>query len=137
MNASMLLENKYVSITSFNVNITRLKHLFFFELKDEIFLTSSTDTDYYKLIKYNNVIAYLLFILIIELNPGQLLNLKDDKRCNYFFFEKFGKPLFENIYFLMILLPPISSSVSATLGPSIRLSTNIELICNVGNCLYM
>jgi hypothetical protein len=26
-------------------------NLFFFELKDEIFLTSSTDTDYYKLIK--------------------------------------------------------------------------------------
>ena len=73
-------------------------NLFFFELKDEIFLTSSTDTDYYKLIKYNNVIVYLLFIIILELNPGQILNLKDDKRCNYFFFDKFGKPLFENLF---------------------------------------
>ena len=73
-------------------------NLFFFELKDEIFLTSSTDTDYYKLIKYNNVISYLLFIIILELNPGQLLNLKDDKRCNYFFFDRFGKPLFEKLF---------------------------------------
>jgi hypothetical protein len=32
------------------------------------------------------------------LNPGQLLNLKDDKRCNYFFFDKFGKPLFEKLF---------------------------------------
>jgi hypothetical protein len=79
----------------YNIVDTRL---FFFELKDDIFLTSSTDTDKYKLLKYNNVITYLLFIIILELNPGQLLNLKDDKRCNYFFFDRFGKPLFEKLF---------------------------------------
>ena len=73
-------------------------NLFFFELKDEIFLTSSTDTDYYKLIKYNNVIVYLLFIIILELNPGQILNFKDDKSCNYFFYDKVGKTLFSNLF---------------------------------------
>ena len=73
-------------------------NLFFFELKDEIFLTSSTDTDYYKLIKYNNVIAYLLFTIILELNPGQILNFKDDKSCNYFFFDKVGRTLFANLF---------------------------------------
>lgn len=75
-----------------------LTNLFFFELKDEIFLTSSTDTDYYKLIKYNNIVAYILFVIITELNPGQILGLKDDKKCNYFFYEKIGKSIFENIY---------------------------------------
>jgi len=84
-------------VAKYNIS-KEFTNLFFFELKDEIFLTSSTDTDYYKLIKYNNVISYLLFILILELNPGQLLNLKDDKRCNYFFFDRFGKPLFEKLY---------------------------------------
>ena len=73
-------------------------NLFFFELKDEIFLTSSTDTDYYKLIKYNNVMIYLIFIIITELNSGQLLNLKNDKRCNYFFYSKFGDILFKDLY---------------------------------------
>ena len=35
-----------------NYNIHKdLTNLFFFELRDDIFLTSSTDTDYYKLIK--------------------------------------------------------------------------------------
>lgn len=75
-----------------------LTNLFFFELKDEIFLTSSNETDYYKIIKYNNIIAYLVVIIISELNNGQLLNLKDDKRCNYFIFSKFGINIFENLY---------------------------------------
>ena len=80
-------------------NITKnLTNLFFFELKNEIFKTSSTDTDYYKLIKYNNVIVYLLLIIITELNPGQILNLKNDKRCNYFFYSKIGDTLFKNLY---------------------------------------
>lgn len=73
-------------------------NLFFFELKDEIFLTSSTDTDYYKLIKYNNVMVYLIFIIISELNSGQILNLKNDKRCNFFFYSKFGDILFKDLY---------------------------------------
>ncbi len=81
----------------YNIN-KDLTNLFFFELKDEIFLTSSTDTDYYKLIKYNNIIAYLLFMILLDMNPGQLLGLKDDKRCNYFFFEKFGNQIFGELF---------------------------------------
>lgn len=81
----------------YNIN-TDFTNLFFFELKDEIFLTSSTDTDYYKIIKYNNVIVYLFFIMLLDLNPGNLLGLKDDKRCNYFFYEKFGETIFGDLY---------------------------------------
>jgi hypothetical protein len=82
-----------------NYNIRKeYTNLFFFELKDEIFLTSSTEKDYYKLIKYNNVIAYLVLILITELAPGQILNLKTDKRCNYFFYSKLGETIFKDIY---------------------------------------
>jgi hypothetical protein len=75
-----------------------LTNLFFFELKDEIFLTSSTDTDYYKIIKYNNIMAYLVFIIITELNSGQIISLKEDKRYNYFTFKKFGVNLFNDMF---------------------------------------
>ena len=75
-----------------------LTNLFFFELKDEIFLTSSTDTDYYKLIKYNNIMAYLILVIITELNSGQILGLKEDKKINYFMFKKFGFNLFNDLY---------------------------------------
>lgn len=78
--------------------IKGLSNLFFFELKDEIFLTSSADTDYYKKIKYNNVLAYFIFILIIELNPGQILGFKDDKMCNFFFYSKVSQALFNGLY---------------------------------------
>lgn len=81
----------------YNIN-KDLTNLFFFELKDEIFLTSSTDTDYYKLIKYNNVIVYLLFIILLDLNPGQILGFKDDKNCNFFFYEKVGQSIFGELY---------------------------------------
>jgi hypothetical protein len=90
-NRSELVSQKY----NINKNLT---NLFFFELKDDIFLISSTDTDYYKTIKYNNVIAYVTFLIMTELNSGQILNFKDDKRCNYFLFSKVGNQLFEGLY---------------------------------------
>ena len=73
-------------------------NLFFFELKDEIFLTSSTDTDYYKLIKYNNIMAYLILIMLTEINSGQILSLREDKRYNYFLYGKIGANLFDNLF---------------------------------------
>lgn len=75
-----------------------LTNLFFFELKDEIFLASSTDTDQYKIIKYNNIMAYLIVIILTELNSGQIINLKEDKRINYFFYQKIGSNIFSNLF---------------------------------------
>jgi hypothetical protein len=75
-----------------------LTNLFFFELKDDIFLTSSTDTDYYKIIKYNNIMAYLILIMITEMNSGQILSLREDKKYNYFFFKKIGHNLFSDLF---------------------------------------
>ena len=82
-----------------NYNIHKdLTNLFFFELKDDIFLTSSTDTDYYKIIKFNNIIAYILLIIISDINVGQILALKDDKSCNFYLYDRIGKNLFENLF---------------------------------------
>jgi len=82
-----------------NYNIHKdLTNLFFFELKDDIFLTSSMDTDYYKLIKYNNIITYILLILISDINIGQIINLKDDKTCNFFIYTQISQVLFSKLY---------------------------------------
>ena len=73
-------------------------NLFFFELKDEIFITSSNDTDYYKIIKYNNILSYMVFILISDINDGIILNLKEFKKCSYFLFDKYAKAIFNNVF---------------------------------------
>lgn len=76
-----------------------IKHssLFFFKLEDDIFLTSSTDIDKFKQIKYNNVLTYLILLLIADINHGQLEGLKTDKRCNYFLFTNFKDNIFKGI----------------------------------------
>lgn len=75
-----------------------LTNLFFFELKDEIFLTTSQETDYYKIIKYNNIMTYLILIILIEINSGQILNLREDKKYNFFLFQKLGSNIFTNLF---------------------------------------
>jgi hypothetical protein len=84
-------EKKY----NINKDLTRL---FFFPLKDDIFLTSSEDIDQFKIIKFNNVITYIVFILISEMKPGQILNMKNDKLCNYFIYSKIGKNIMQDLY---------------------------------------
>jgi hypothetical protein len=86
-----LFSNKY----GINKNLT---NLFFFELKDDIFLTRSDETDYFKIIKYNNIMVYIMLIIITELNEGLLLGFKEDKKYNYFIFDKIGKSLFSGLF---------------------------------------
>jgi len=82
-----------------NYNINKnLTNLFFFPLKDDIFITSSEDTDYYKIIKYNNIISYIVLLIIAELNSGQIQLLKEDKNCNYFIYSKIKEKLLGNLY---------------------------------------
>ena len=88
-----------IEIASKNYNINKnLTNLFFFPLKDDIFITSSEDTDYYKIIKYNNVIAYISLLIIAEINSGQILLLKEDKNCNYFIYSKIKDKLLGELY---------------------------------------
>lgn len=70
--------------------------IFFFQLKDDIFLTSSEDTDKYKIIKYNNLITYLMLMIMLEINSGQILGIKETKFYNFYFYEKFI-PLFSKL----------------------------------------
>ncbi len=74
-----------------------LTNFFVFELDNNIFIYSSKDKDYYKPIKRNNILAYILFTIILEFNDSHLVYLIGDKTCNYYLFSKYGLQLFDNI----------------------------------------
>lgn len=74
-----------------------LSNLFIFELDNSIFLYSSKDKDTYKFIKRNNILVYLLFLIIIELSDSQIYFMTGDKICNYYLFNKYGENLFNGI----------------------------------------
>lgn len=76
-----------------------LTNLFFFELKDDIFLTSADDTDYYKIIKFNNIISYMVLMIMADLNTGQILSFKEDKKCNFYLYSKVKEIMFKGLYF--------------------------------------
>ena len=105
-----------------------LTTLFFFELKDDIFLTSSTDTDKYKIIKYNNIIAYIILIIILELNPGQIINLKFNKRFNFYNYMKINNILFENLFIRLSQKEKISISKIPIFGFILYYFSGIALI---------
>lgn len=67
-----------------------ITNLFVFELDNSIFIYSSKDKDHYKKIKQNNIMLYILFLMILELNESQMLFLGSDKICNSYLFDKYG-----------------------------------------------
>ncbi len=81
-------------------NISReLSNLFVFDLENSIFVFSSKEKDYYKSIKYNNILAYLILLMFLDINESQLTFMTGDKKglCNIHIFEKYGHVLFDNI----------------------------------------
>jgi hypothetical protein len=87
--------DKYTQQFGINKNIS---NLYVFELENNIFVYSSKDKDFYKFLKYNNVISYILILLLLEINDTQIQSLANDKNvCSYFIYKKIGYTLFENI----------------------------------------
>ena len=77
----------------------KLSNIFVFEFDNSIFLFTSIEKDYYRLYKYNNVIAYVIILMILEMNESNLIYMSGDKKglCNYNIFEKYGQTLFGGI----------------------------------------
>jgi hypothetical protein len=67
-----------------------------FELSNNIFVISSNDIDKYKPIKQNNIISYIIFLMMMEINQSHVMYLGDDKKkfCNFISFEKVIDNLF-------------------------------------------
>lgn len=83
-------------IKNYGIN-KNLSNFFIFELDNNIFIYSSKDKDYYKMIKYNNMLTYILILLVLEINDSQILALTNDKHCSYYIYKKIGFSLFENL----------------------------------------
>jgi hypothetical protein len=81
-----------------NPNYTALWN---FELENNIFVFSSKDIDQFKLIKINNIIAYSIFFIILELNQThvQYMGTVNDKKktCHFTIFDKIMDSLFGNL----------------------------------------
>jgi len=81
-----------------NYNISPDYTFFFiFALSDDIFKFSSKEVDKFKKIKINNIIAYILFFMIIDLNDSQINMFEFDKTCNFLLYKKFGHLLFDKL----------------------------------------
>lgn len=93
---SSYLANRDKYIHQFGIN-KNISNLYIFELENNIFVYSSKDKDFYKFLKYNNIISYILILLILEMNDTQIQSLANDKICSYFIYKKIGFTLFENI----------------------------------------
>lgn len=76
-----------------------LSNLFVFELDNDIFKYSSKEKDYYKPIKQNNILAYIIILLILEINDSQLTFMTGDKKgvCNFPVYDKYGYILFDGL----------------------------------------
>lgn len=76
-----------------------LSNLFVFELENSIFVFSSKDKDYYKQIKTNNIIAYLVYLVMLEVNDSHVPFMGGDKKgmCNFTVFDKIFHHLFDGL----------------------------------------
>ena len=86
--------DKYLELFGINKKIS---NLFIFELDNSIFIYSSKEKDFLKMYKYNNVLTYILILLVLEFNETQMLHFNNDKICSYAIFKKIGYSLFEGI----------------------------------------
>lgn len=75
----------------------KLSNLFVFELDNSIFIYSSKDKDYYKPIKRNNILVYVMFLMIIELNDTQMLYMTGDRICSYYVFNTYAMNWFSQL----------------------------------------
>jgi hypothetical protein len=76
-----------------------LSNLFIFELENSIFVFSSKDKDFYKPIKQNNILAYLIYLISLEFNDSHVSFIGNDKKglCNIQIFDKIYKSLFGDL----------------------------------------
>lgn len=101
INHNKYLKNTYLTernnvAVKYGIN-KDLSNLFIFELVNDIFVYSSKDKDFYKILKYNNILAYMIILLLIDINDSQILSLNNDNICSYMIYKKIGFSLFKDL----------------------------------------
>lgn len=86
------------SVKLYNIS-KELTDIFIFNFENSIFVFSSKEKDYYKNKKYNNILAYIIILLCLDINDSQLSFMIGDQKgvCNIQVFEKYGHVLFDNL----------------------------------------
>uniref|UniRef100_A0A6C0C9V6 Uncharacterized protein n=1 Tax=viral metagenome TaxID=1070528 RepID=A0A6C0C9V6_9ZZZZ len=79
----------------------RFSSVYFFKLNDNLFSPEQrqiiqADADITKL-EINNITLYVSLIILTELNGSQIFMMNTDKYLNIYFFEKYGKRLFDGL----------------------------------------
>jgi hypothetical protein len=75
-----------------------LSQFFMFELKNEIFTYSSKEVDKYKKPKLNNIVTYIILVMLLEIKTNVILGFSKEKMLNYYIFEKIGFNLFDGLF---------------------------------------
>lgn len=134
-----LKENKIVSQKTYGIN-KMYSNMWVFELKNNIFVFSTTDIDEYKPIKTNNAIAYMIFMMLLEMNYNQLTYL-GDKKCNINLFDKHKEQIFGDLQIIInkngdiqkILDYPVLCYVIYIISCSIASNTSLWFYKNSAN----
>ena len=73
--------------------------LFTFKLENNIFVfsTKDRDKDYFKSIKKNNILVYIILILILDMNDLQLYSMIGDRICNFNVYKKYAMNWLSNV----------------------------------------
>jgi len=95
------LNNRYLN----NLPINHISHVnktlsiqFPFTFDNNIFILTPKETDIHKSAKQNNMLAYLIISLIVEINDSQFPYIgMNSKECGYPMFNKLKNKLFNNI----------------------------------------
>ena len=102
----LMQQTQYATKTNYTANRSNLLQnygftdntlysFFIFEFENTIFTKSSTDEDLFKMKKYNTIIAYMVILLIIDMDETQMLNLDNDKVFNFLIFKAIYEKLFK------------------------------------------
>jgi hypothetical protein len=81
----------------------KMSNMFIFELDNSIFQYSSKDKDYYKPIKINNIVAYIIINIINDIRETQIQFIEPENKgvCSFESFEKYHSILFKELRLLI------------------------------------
>jgi hypothetical protein len=94
-----LIRKQKLDLAEKNYGINKqYTNYFLFKLDNDIFVYTSQDTDKFKKLKYNNILAYIILLILIDISNNQIFYFNFDKNYNYLLFNKFGYGLFNNLF---------------------------------------
>ena len=91
-------ERNEVAAKKYGIN-RNISNFFVFELDNSIFIFSSKDKDVYREPKQNNIVAYMTYLIMLDINESHIMHIGNDKKgmCNITVFNKIYHHLFDGL----------------------------------------